>query len=246
MPREFVLRAKPGYDIREAVANPTLENAEICEYEHGRLVAVHPATPSMLSILEPKPPPEYYREEKTAGMLIPKEIPERTYGAGVSPFVQEILRIVSTQRVSRWQDIYEALVSKRLVSRSGASRRMVKSLVKWMSGRVGYLTILKERGKTYYTLPITPKGEYAGPHVRPPLIEVKENVDPIAWEVCEFVRSMGSATHAQIVDYIVSQLGWLTDTRYLEKYLKLLVKHGYLEKVGNTYRFLKPLDRLLI
>jgi hypothetical protein len=246
MPREFVLRARPGYDIREAVANPTPESAVICEYEHGRLVSQHPATPAMVSILEPKPPPEYYRKERVAEMVIPKEIPEHTYGAGLSPFVQEILRTVSTQRVSRWQDIYESLVSKRIVSRTGAGRKMVKALVKWMSGKVGYLTILKERGKTYYTVPITPKGEYAGPPVRPPLVETRENVDPIASQVCEFVHQMGSATHAQITDYIVSQLGWLTDTRYLEKYLKLLVRHGYLEKIGNTYRFLKPLDRLLL
>lgn len=238
MAREFILRNRPGYDLREAVENPTFENALIFEYEKGYLKAIHPVTPTTLYMYKPVPPPEYYRDERIGKTIIPKYLPDGYFASGASPFVQAIVRVVEGTALT-FPEIYQRLLSYRIFPDSGSWKKRIKWLVKWMSGKVSYLTYYKEKRKTYFRVGV-------GLSLRPPVVSYRGGVDPIDDQISSFVEDSGSASYLEIREHIMDRLGWLESPSYLDESLQLLVKNGYLEKVGeDVYRHIRRVDKFL-
>lgn len=239
MASEYVIRPRPGYSVHEAVENPRWENAVVEEHRHGHVVAVYPAVPFVLSSLRPVPPPEYYREEKVGKITLEKVIPDGYFASGVSPFVQAVVSVVSKAGVIEFPELYRGVVDGfRILPDTRASQKMLKALVKWMSGRPSFLTVYKEKGRKFYRAGVSLR-------LRPPLVKRTEGVNPIDAAVCEFGEAESLFSYPQVRGYLVETLGWLTSDEYLRERVRRLVKEGYLERRGELYLFKRTVDKFL-
>lgn len=237
--REFVLRARPGYDIREAVRNPTFENAAIFEYERGYLKNIHPVTPTTLYMFSPVPPPEYYRREKLEGRTLAKLLPDGYFGTGASPFVQAVLKVLSAKGVMTFEEIYRGVVALRICPESKNWQTRIRRLVRWMAGRPSLLTYYRERGgRLHYR-------EGVELVLDPPLVPFRPGVDPIDDQISSFVEQSGIASIDEIRSHIMERLRWLESPDYMEESLRLLERGGYIERTGSLYRHVRRVDRFL-
>ena len=239
MASEYVIRPRPGYSLHEAVEDPRWENAVIEEHRHGHLVAVYPVVPFTYHAFRPVPPPEYYREERAGPVVLEKIIPDGYFASGASPFVQAVVSVVSKAGVAEFPEIYRGVVEGfRILPDTGASQRMLRRLVRWMSGRPSLLTTYREGRRRFYREGVRLK-------LRPPLVRRAEGVDPIDAAVCEFGESSGLFSYPQVRAYLVETLGWLTSDDYLRDRIGRLVRAGYLERRGELYLFKRRVDRFL-
>jgi hypothetical protein len=238
---EYIIRPRPGYALHEAVENPTWENAVIEEHRYGKVEAIYPVTPFTLNAFNPIPPPEYYRMEKEriSGITLRKIIPDGYFASGVSPFIQAVVSVVSRAGVAEFPEIYKGVVEGfRILPDTKASQRMLKALVKWMSGRPSFLTVYKEGRRKFYREGVSLK-------LQPPLVKRQEGVDPIDAAVCDFGEGESLFSYPQVRSYVVERLRWLSSDEYLKDRVDRLVKGGYLEKRGELYLFKRRVDRFL-
>jgi len=239
MASEYILRPRPGYALHEAVESPTWESAYIEERRYGHLEGLHPVTPFTLSAFRPVPPPEYYRRERVGDVVLEKVIPEGYFASGASPFLQAVVSVVSRARAAEFPEIYRGVVDGfRIAPDSKRTQRMLRELVRWASGRPSVLTVYREGRRRFYRPGVPLK-------LRPPLVRRAEGVDPVDWAACDFGESAGTFSYPQLRDYVVETLGWLTSDAYLRARVDLLVRHGYLERVGELLLLRRRVDRFL-
>lgn len=239
MGSEYILVPRPGYDIREVVENPTAENSVIFEYRYGHLERIHPTTPFTLNTFNPKPPPEYYRRERIGKIVLKKIIPKGTFASGASPFVQAVASVVENAGVAEFSEIYRGITDgMRIAPPNRETQTMLKRLVDWMAGKPSYLTFYREGGRKYYRqgIPLD---------LRPPLHDIVPGVNPIDYAVCDYAESAGMFSYPELRDYMVSTIAWVSADDYLSERVKRLAKHGYLEKIGELYRYARRIDRFL-
>ena len=239
MASEYVLKPRPGYSLHEAVENPRWENAVIEEHRHGSVVAIYPVVPFTLSVFRPVPPPEYYREERAGKITLDKVIPDGYFASGVSPFVQAVVSVVSRARVAEFSEIYKGVVEGfRILPDGRASQRVLKDLVKWMSGRVSLLTVYREGRRKFYR-------EGVPLRLRPPLVRRVEGVNPVDAAVCEFGEAEGMFSYSQLREYLMDTLQWLTSDGYLRDRVRRMEKMGYLERRGELYLFKRMVEKFI-
>jgi len=236
---EYVLVPRRGYDISEVVENPTYENSVIYEYRYGYLERIIPTTSFSLYTYNPVPPPEYYRTEKIEKIVLEKIIPQGFFASGVSPFIQAVVSIVTNAGVASFSEIYKGITDgMRIAPDTRSTQKMLKNLVKWMSGKPSYLSFYKEKREKYYRPGVRLT-------LRPPLHKIEPGVDPIDWAVCDFADRTGLFSYPELRDYIVGTIKWCSTDDYLSLRVKKLLKGGYLEKIGELYRFRRKVDRFL-
>jgi len=231
---EYLLRPRPGYDMEEVVRAPSVHNAVIFEYDHGVLKNIYPATRTNLYIFDPKPPPDYYRKQTVNGKEIPKVLPEGHFGTGSSPFIQALWKKASQYRSVSFGDLFRALTEEfRIMPKNRRAERMLRKLLDWINDNAGYIIRTK-------------KGDYiAGPPppVNIPLIKYTRGRDPIKEQICSLCESKHLVTYDEIREYIIDTLEWLTDTGYLNRCLRELVREGCLRRIGDDiYEFVRYPD----
>jgi hypothetical protein len=153
--------------------------------------------------------------------------------------VQAVVSVVSKAGVIEFPELYRGVVDGfRILPDTRASQKMLKALVKWMSGRPSFLTVYKEKGRKFYRAGVPLR-------LRPPLVKRIEGVNPIDAAVCEFGEAESLFSYPQVRGYLVETLGWLTSDEYLRERVRRLVKEGYLERRGELYLFKRTVDKFL-
>lgn len=234
---EYILIAKPGWDLREIEKNPTFDNSAIFEYRYGRVVNIYPVNMTTLHMFRPKLPPDYYEEETIEKISLDKPLPEGMFCAGVSPFIQVLYRKAAEMEGAALSDLYRAVVSEfRIAPDNVKTLNMVTLLVRWASSAPSYLITYKENGRTFYKAGRAPTGD-------PPLVPYKKGLNPIEDQLCQFVERKGMASYGEIKGYIINGLNWLTSEGYLKQCIDELVKNGNLwEFDKGYYKFIKMLE----
>jgi len=239
MESEYILREKPGYDIREVGRHPTFWNSVIYEYQYGRIVNIYPVTSTTLYLLKPKLPPEYYSEEKIEKISLDKPLPSGYFASGISPFIQIIYRKALETNGATMRELYESIVKEYAIAPdTPETMKMIEQLVKWASspGGPSYLLRYIDSGITYYRTGKAITGY-------PPLVEYRRGVDPIKDQICKLIENLGITSYGEIKKYIMDSLGWLSDEKYLVECLNDLVKNKNIEIFEkNYYKFVKRLE----
>jgi len=237
MTSEYILIAKPGWDLREVGKNPVFKNAAIFEYRYGRLINIYPVTNATLRMFKPKLPPRFYEEETIGKISLDKPLPEGHFASGVSPFIQVLYRKAAEMEGAELSDLYRAVVSEfRIAPDTPETFEMVRLLVGWASAAPSYLVTFKEGGRTFYRAGKAPAGD-------PPLVPYTKGINPIEDQITQFVERKGMASYGEVKHYIIDGLGWLTSEGYLKDTIDKLVKNGNLKEFERGYyKFIKALE----
>jgi len=237
---KYILTNKVGYDLREAIENPTFENAEIVVLDPAGIeIDRIPVTPLTLYMYNPEPDPRYQKPEKIVTLEgeieIPTLIPEDSVTTGENPFIQIIYRFVKRRETASLEDIVRHITTeKKLLPNNDYGIGRVISMVKQMhDGVLGGLLIKK--GNLYMTGMKLKTGRR--------LIKIYPGYDPFEYYIIDYFSTKGTASKGEIHTFIMDDLKWARQGKLVDFYLKKLEKQGNIKRIGKEwYAFQKSLE----
>ena len=237
MPREYILSPKLGFSVEDAIENTSEENATIEVYEYGIYKATYPVNALSLQIFKPQPHPSYMRQQhmvlREGEKVLKKPIQEDYLTTDVNPYFQIIQRIVKDHEECSIETILRILVHDwRLFSENRKDFKVVKKLVEKMHDD-GMLVTYKKNYRVGLEIGMGDR-----------LIPLVRGYDPFEWEIMQFIENRGLVSSHEIHNHIVSSLKWTKNDGLIENYLRRLMWDGFIEKIGDYYKYLKRLNEV--
>jgi len=235
---EYILTAKTGYTLDEAIEQTSQKNATIVKYESGlrkeyiewNLLTAH--------IYSPKPDPRFFKQQhivtRSGEQVTGKDIPPGMLTAGMNPFYQIIYHIILRGKVTTIEDIVRSMLAEeRVFSESDEDAiDIIKAIIETMHDGPYYLLKHAEKWKVGYELP---KAYH--------LVEYRRGYDPFEYYIMQFIENHGMASVEEIYGYIMEYLQWLKTPTKIDYYINRLVKKGNIIRIQrNFYRFNRPLE----
>jgi|APFre7841882654_1041346.scaffolds.fasta_scaffold00775_20 hypothetical protein len=241
--REYILTARPGYTIEEAIENTSIENACIEEYEYGLYLHTYPAIPLTIQALKPKPHPAYMRRThvvlREGEKVLKKPVPENMLTTDVNPFFQVIQRVVVMLEGTTMENIIRSLIQQYLwFEDTGREMRTIELIVEKMNS-LGLLVKIKEKKKVIYKVGLEVESGYR-------LVDLVRGYDPFEYQIMEMISNRGVVSNKEIHSHIIEGLKWTKNVAVVENYLIRLRKKGCITKTGDWYRYknaLKPIGK---
>lgn len=249
---EYVIQPQPGISLVEAVQNPKLYNSFIGVFDGRTRITTLTMTDRNLSNLDLKPSPEYYMTEEmrtTEGIIpIEKTVPEFTLVSKVNPFHQIIYAIVMDIGRVTPNTIKNALIKDyRVFPDTKEAEDIIYKILDTMDARAHLLHYV-EKGVFKYQA----GRELDSDDVY--ILDYMPGYDPNAWQILDYIKLRGKRDRGQIDDYIMKDIGWITDMNVVSYYLdgltvgelwggRVCSHGGNIEKVREyEYVYKSPLE----
>jgi len=233
--RRFILTNKPGFDLKNAVENPSFRSSVIHVVDNdGTILEVIPWTPLTDYMYNPSPHPSYQRPHKikmvTGEMEIPTIVPENSVTSDENPFVQLIYRFSQKQPRS-FEDIYRHLVhEKKVLADTKPSLNIIRNLIQEMYEGDTLGGLLIKRGDSFIT-GIKIKTGFK-------IIPLHIGYDPFEYEILKLAEHKGTISRDEIFNLLSmsgKQLRWAYYDTTIEYYIKKLLKQGNLIEFGKDW-----------
>lgn len=234
--KEYILTPRLGYGVEDAVENTSYDNAVIEVFEYGVYKTTYPVLPLTMRIFKPQPPPQYQRHQRVVlregEKVLKKPIPEDVLTTDINPFFQIIQRIVKSHEEAPFETIVRLLIhDKRVFEETVEDFKIIEALVNQMH-EDGLLISVKGKYRVGIKISLGDR-----------MVDFVKGYDPFEWEIMEFVEGRGLVSSDEIHRRIVGGLKWTKNDHLIENYLFRLEKRGHIERVGDYYRFKKPLKQ---
>lgn len=231
--RRFILSNKFGYDLREAVENPSFEISEIVVVDDSGIeIEKIPVTPLTLHMYNPEPDPNYRKPQKiitaTGEIEIPLYIPDDMVANGENPFVQIIYRFVKRRDGITIEDIIRHVIKeRRLLPANDYGMDRVKSLVYEMHNGEILGGLLIKKGNLYFAGAPLKTGRQ--------LIRIYPGYDPFEYQIMEYLQNKGTSSRGEIHRYITDILKWARHPKLVEFYIDKLLRQGNIKRIGKDW-----------
>jgi len=243
--RRFMLTNKPGFDLKEAVENPSFEKSVIQVIDNdGTILDEIQWTPVTDYMYSPKPTPSYMRPHKikmeTGEIQIPPIIPENTVTSGENPFIQIIYRFTNKQE-RKFEDIYRHLTQeKKVLSDNKKSIYFIEFLIDEMFEGDELGGLLIARGDSYITGVKLKIGRT--------IIPLHAGYDPFEYAIMNYSEKKGTVSRDELHE-LLSMSGnrykWARYDKTIEYYINKLLKQKNIKKFGKDwYRYIKYPERM--
>lgn len=244
--RRFVLSNKPGYDIKQAVENPSYEISIINVVDNdGTILDQIQWTPTTDYMYDPQPDPTYQKPYKikmqTGEMVIPPIVPEDMLTSGENPFVQLLYRYAKKQN-RKFEDFVRHITQeKKLLPKNPTSIQLIKNIIDEMYEGEEIGGLLIKRGDSY-TKGVDIK------HGRR-LIKLHNGIDPFEHAILDRADKLGTISLDELnklLSFSGNMYQWARYDSTIDYYIKKLLKQGNIERFGKDwFRFKKYPDRMV-
>lgn len=235
--REYILTPRTGYSVEDAVERTSNENAVIEVFEYGTYVRTYPVMPLTMQMFKPQPHPQYQRHQRVVlregEKVLKKPIPDDVLTTDVNPFFQIIQKIVKAHEELILEDITRIIIhDHRVFEEDKEDFRIIVELVNQMH-EDGMLILVKGKYRIGITIGLGDR-----------MIDYVKGYDPFEHEIMSYIEGHGLVSSHEIHHRIVEGLKWTKNDHLIENYLFRLEQAGYIERVGDYYRFKKPLKQI--
>jgi len=231
--RRYILTNQPGYDLRDAIENPSFEKSVIVVLDNsGVEIEQIPVTPLTLYMYEPEPDPRYQKPQKivtTSGEIeIPTFIPEDMVTTGENPFIQVIYRFVKRRDGATLEDIVRHITKeRRILPNNDYGIRRVEAMVREMHNGAVMGGLLVKKGNMYMAGVPLKTGRN--------LIRLYSGYDPFEYQIMQYVENKGTASREEIHSIIMDRLKWARNSKLVEFYIKKLTKQGNIKRISKDW-----------
>lgn len=235
---EYILTAKPGYSLEDAIERPSSQSAVIVKYERGLREEYIEWNLQTANMYNPKPDPRFFKQRRLvmrAGeQALGEEIPPGMLTAGMNPFYQIIYHIVERGGITSEEDIIRSLLGEERVFSASEKNvvEVIRGLLDRMNKKKYYILRHEGQWKVGFELP---KAYH--------LVEYQRGYDPFEYHIMRYIEGRGLVSLDEIYGYIMEYLQWLVKPTKVDYYVKRLIGKGNVVKVQrNFFRYSRPLE----
>jgi len=243
--RRFMLTNKVGFDLKDAVENPSFRKSIIQVLDNdGTILDEIPWTSVTHYMYDPDPDPHYQKPHKikmaSGEMMIPPIIPDNSVTSGENPFVQIIYRFCQKQP-RRKEDIIRHLIhDKKVLSDNTISIQIVESIIAEMYEGPDLGGLLIKRGDSFLSGTKIKTGRR--------IVTLISGYDPFEYEILNLAERNGTISRDEIFDLLSisgKRLKWARYDTTINYYIEKLLKQGCIVKFGKDwYRYKKHPERM--
>ena len=244
--RRFIITNKPGYDIKQAVENPSYESSIIHVLGNdGTVLDELQWMPTTDYMYDPEPDPKYQKPYKikmqTGETVIPPMIPEGSITSNENPFVQLLYRFAKKQNRNIEDFVRHLTQEKKVLPNNKKSMNVVKKIIDEMYEGDELGGLLVRRGNAYLT----------GVNIRMGrrIIKIQSGYNPFEYAIVNASEHKGTISRDEIFNLLsFSGKGyqWARHDATINCYIKRLLKQGCIEKFGKDwFRYKKYPDRMV-
>lgn len=244
--RRFILTNKPGFDIKQAVENPSYEGSIIHVLDSdGTILDQVQWTPVTDFMYDPTPDPRYQKPYKikmqTGEMVIPPMVPENSVTSGENPFIQLLYRFAKKQNRTIEDFIRHLTQEKKVLPDNKKSIGMVKAFISEMYDGDELGGLLIKRGDAYL----------AGVNIKAGrrMEKLHNGYNPFEYVIVNMAERKGTLSRDEIYSLLGFSGGmfqWARHDSTIDYYIKKLLKEGCLEKLGKDwFRYKKYPERMV-
>jgi len=244
--RRFMLTNKPGYEIKQAVENPSYETSIIHVLDNdGTILDEVQWTPTTDYMFDPEPDPRYQKPYKikmqTGEMIIPPMIPENSVTSKENPFIQLLYRFAKKQNRTIEDFIRHLTHEKKVLPDNQGSINIIKNFIREMYEGDELGGLLIKRGDAYL----------AGVDIKTGrrIIKLHNGYNPFEYVIINTAERKGTISRDEIyslLSFSGKEYQWSRHDSTTDYYIKKLLKEGCLEKLGKDwFRYKKYPSRMV-
>ena len=244
--RRFIITNKPGFDIKQAVENPSYESSIIHVLgSDGTVLDEIQWMPTTDYMYDPEPDPRYQKPYKikmqSGETVIPPMIPDNSVTSNENPFIQLLYRFAKKQNRTVEDFVRHLTQEKKVLPNDKKSISIVKNFIEEMYEGDELGGLLIKRGDAYA----------AGVNIKMGrrLIKLQSGYNPFEHAIVNAAEHKGTISRDEIFNLLsFSGKGyqWSHCDSTINYYIKKLLKEGCLDKFGKDwFRFKKYPSRMV-